>query len=204
VGRRPIGSMVMPCQGPVGGSVLVIGSGTWNSPTTWHPWHDLQTLRPPDLCPLARPHHNDALVSFMGVRRKTFPLRTSGITFLESRKTSLPHTHTHTHTQFLFDTQTYGRLTTRSVPTKDVLSLPSYLRILVRNKFHLFGCQKNRHALPGSHSEKVNCHSAGVWVKLDWVLIPHLQYLPFQTDRPVCSSILLPSESTVQYLQIDK
>jgi len=95
VGRRPIGSMVMPCQGPVGGSVLVIGSGTWNSPTTWHPWHDLQTLRPPDLCPLARPHHNDALVSFMGVRRKTFPLRTSGITFLESRKTSLPHTHTH-------------------------------------------------------------------------------------------------------------
>ena len=28
-------------------------------------------------------------------RRKTFPLRTSGITFLESQKTILPHTHTH-------------------------------------------------------------------------------------------------------------
>ena len=133
-------------------------------------------------------------------RRKTFPLRTSGITFLESQKTILPHTHTHSSSL----THKHAGVLQRSVPTKDVLSLASYLRIFVRNKFHLFGCQKNRHALPGSHSKKVNCYSAGVWVKLDRVLIPHLQYLPFQTDRPVCTSILLPSESTVQYLQINK
>ena len=67
---------------------------------TEHPWHDLQTLRPPAFVLW------HALIITMPWcpswgRRKTFPSRTSRITFLESQKTSLPNKHssslTHKH-----------------------------------------------------------------------------------------------------------
>lgn len=129
----------MSCQGLVGCSALLIGTGTWNSPTIWHPWQHLQTC--------------SASESMLGHRtfvlRRAFILaipwcpswerrRTSysGMTTLESHKTSLPKTKssslTHKYVDILHQDQSPIRMCCLSLVISGSLSEASSICLSVK------------------------------------------------------------------------